>query len=855
MLMQKIKLSRIFIFVVCFLQVSLFNSIASAQELVIRYAAHNYKGAPKFQISAFDEVQRSAVWLSEVITAQGGTDTEKHGGDRSLSWQTLTLKITPKSNISYFRVNFLNDYCCGSKKNEKIYGDRNFFVHSLMFGGDRYLAAKGSQKTCGKGTERPGRMFCNGALEIKIGKKVNPKEPDVTSEVKSVCGYTWDSSKKEIELKQLQRALSGLNLYAGAIDGVFGRGSCAALKRWAVCENIKSMYLNSSSLNRLIAGDASKLDPSCAVKNAAPLVSAPVASEGGVTVFAATPPAYTVRRSERATELVVDRDALAGQLSDANAEHERLEARIARSQQALGDANQTIARRSKRIEELEVARDVLAEQLQNARLEVERQTVRTRNLENAVEKLQRVEAVLAATTNDLAAAQAQIAELEARIAEPAIGDSGPTGGFDESQVAEIAAERAKLTAEVVVARSAAANRLKTVRAQEQQITTLKGQLKALFETDGSSSELARQLTAANGTLADQQALIATLREEAVNLQSENGRAQTLTLELEQVTSMAEDRVKQVNELEAELAKLEDADERAAELARQLNAANGTLADVYVRVAELEAKTALLSDAENRSAELQRQLNAANQTVAVKSDRINGLEAQTKQLQVGADRLPELERQLAGANGTIADLRENIQSDERVVAMRRSLEAANTTIADLRASIEDEYVSVNEYSELERQLAAAGSSIADLRDQIVEEYVSIEDHAELQRQLNGSNQTIADLRERIGTDYISSDEHEGQVVALNAQMDSLRAQLDATMTTIADLRDTIATDYVPIADIREAMRQLRALNGALVELQEANTVLRSRVIESDQLFANFREDCRANPDCSKAMRLD
>jgi predicted nucleic acid-binding Zn-ribbon protein len=106
-----------------------------------------------------------------------------------------------------------------------------------------------------------------------------------------------------------------------------------------------------------------------------------------------------------------------------------------------------------------------------------------------------------------------------------------------------------------------------------------------------------------------------------------------------------------------------------------------------------------------------------------------------------------------------------------------------------------------------------------------------------------------------TDFIPSDEHDDQVTALNVQMDDLRAQLDAAMTTIADLRDTIATDYVPLADMREATRQLRALNGALVELQEANTVLRARVIESDQLFANFRDDCRAQPECARAMRLD
>lgn len=722
------------------------------------------------------------------------------------------------------------------------------------------------------------------------------------------------------ELSQtIQPALARMGLYTAEIDGLRGPATDRAVRAFQRDnERLETGYVDATEFEMLrdyLAESQPQAEPQLARET--------------YDLRDAVEDAVEAQTELRAANARIA--ALEAELAGAQAENERLETSVARTLENLGDARETITVRSQRVTELLVARDALAEQLERARREVNRQAVRLSQLEDTVEELQSFETALETTSDELAAAQAENTELREQIAELQAGGANPAIGDGGTNISGLQAELAQQTAAVVVARQTASNRLATIRAQEEQIAALEGQLTDLFETDeraaelarqlaaangtiadqqeaiaeleaesaalassderateleaelaearqdllvaneeitglqtelavlqnadGQATELARQLAAANGTIADQQADLVSLREEIAGLQSDSERADSLALELEQTIATLEEQMAQVGELEADLADLQGADERATELTRQLTAANGTLADLYERIAELEAETALLGDVENRASELQRQLNTANETIAVQSDRIDGLESQTEQLQAYANRVPELERQLAGANGTIADLRDNIESDERVVAIRRSLEAANTTIADLRASIEEQYVAAEDYAELERQLTAAGSTIADLREQMSEEYVTVAMYAELQRQLNGSNQTIADLREEMETDFIPSEEHENQIIALNVQMSDLRSQLDAAMTTIADLRESIETDYVPLADMREALRQLRALNGALVELQEANTVLRARVIESDQLFANFRDDCRAQPECARAMRLD
>ncbi len=183
--MQNFKFFSLAITLMALLQVTLIKSNASAQELIIRYAAHDYKGSPQFKIFAFDEGRRSAAWSSKVITAEGGIDTERYGGEGTLQWREASVKVPSELKISYFQIRFLNDYCCGDEKGGgSVFGDRNLFVQSIVFDGDRYLAAKGRQNTCPTGGDNPGEMYCDGTLDIQIAKKIEQEEPKLASGVK-----------------------------------------------------------------------------------------------------------------------------------------------------------------------------------------------------------------------------------------------------------------------------------------------------------------------------------------------------------------------------------------------------------------------------------------------------------------------------------------------------------------------------------------------------------------------------------------------------------------------------------------------------------------------------------------------
>ena len=300
--------------------------------------------------------------------------------------------------------------------------------------------------------------------------------------------------------------------------------------------------------------------------------------------------------------------------------------------------------------------------------------------------------------------------------------------------------------------------------------------------------------------------------------------------------------------------LEEVEAGASELEKQLAAKNEAINDLNKQLNDSRSSEMAENDLENEAAEAKRQLNAVNLTVAEQSQKILALSSRVEQLKAEAERVDNLTRLLAAANGTIADLREDLETDSRVLEIKRALEAANQTIADLRGRMAEDYVSLLKFRELQRQLAAASTTIANLRDQISQEYVSREAYAELQRQLGGANRVLADLREELDTDFVSLSQHMDQLKILKDDKSNLQKQLNASLTTVADLRDEIDINYVANTEYFEVNRQLQALNGALVELQEANDSLRDRVIESDRLFANFREDCRSQPECARAMRL-
>lgn len=221
------------IIAICFVGLwTVISSAALAQELVVRYAAQDYKGAPKFKVSGYQNGSNRAVWNSQVITAVGGVDTERFGGNRSrLKWQNAKLQVPQGLEINYFRISFLNDHCCGPNRGGEKFGDRNLFIRSIAFAGKRYWASGGTQKTCATGRSKPGEMFCAGTLDIKVKRIANSSADTVASTAPEICGIPVSGvNLGRNALRQIQSGLKSIGTYSGAIDGIMGRGSCGALR-------------------------------------------------------------------------------------------------------------------------------------------------------------------------------------------------------------------------------------------------------------------------------------------------------------------------------------------------------------------------------------------------------------------------------------------------------------------------------------------------------------------------------------------------------------------------------------------------------------------------------------------------
>jgi hypothetical protein len=124
------------------------------------------------------------------------------------------------------------------------------------------------------------------------------------------------------------------------------------------------------------------------------------------------------------------------------------------------------------------------------------------------------------------------------------------------------------------------------------------------------------------------------------------------------------------------------------------------------------------------------------------------------------------------------------------------------------------------------------------------YVPISEHVELQQQLAAASATTTELRETMQTAYVP-------------KADFLEVQriLAAANQSMADLRLSLETAYMPLEDYQRLERQLSALNSTILELQDRNEIQRNRMVESDAMFRNFRDDCAAVPECARAMRLD
>lgn len=296
-------------------------------------------------------------------------------------------------------------------------------------------------------------------------------------------------------------------------------------------------------------------------------------------------------------------------------------------------------------------------------------------------------------------------------------------------------------------------------------------------------------------------------------------------------------------------------ERLAAAYAATGADNETIATLELQVAELTAQL-------ERTQAGVRGTDALNATIADLSEELVVLRPLPSQIVVLEAENDGLQRQLSAANVTVADLREGIAADERVGELQRQLNAANATIADLSeraASAEDlnallqrQLGDLNQsFSELRNnaenqasQLSAANETIAELRERMNTAFVPATEHAELQRQLSAAVATNTELRETIRSNYVS-------------RADFLDAQrvLAAANESMADIRRAIETEFMPLEDYNRLERQVAALNSTILEIQDRNEIQRNRMIESEAMFRNFRDDCAAVPECARAMRLE
>lgn len=145
---------------------------AAYKPVFVRYAAEDFRGPPTFRVTAIEEHADGSIgasWQSETITAVGGVDTERFGRVNfdALPWRIAKLELPPDFQPGSFRIEFLNDRCCGPGGSDG--GDRNFYIDWISTGERFFPASRGSQLTdCSDpiSDSRPGRMYCAGAVVL-----------------------------------------------------------------------------------------------------------------------------------------------------------------------------------------------------------------------------------------------------------------------------------------------------------------------------------------------------------------------------------------------------------------------------------------------------------------------------------------------------------------------------------------------------------------------------------------------------------------------------------------------------------------------------------------------------------------
>ena len=138
----------------------------------VRYAAENFQGPPHFRVSVMQENDEGVLrfdWVSPVVVAEGGIDTERYGRVMAadLPWREVEISVPREINPDAFRISFLNDKCCGVGGSDG--GDRNFFVDWLSYDGRLYPVSSGEQRTnctSPNADREPGRLYCGGHVTL-----------------------------------------------------------------------------------------------------------------------------------------------------------------------------------------------------------------------------------------------------------------------------------------------------------------------------------------------------------------------------------------------------------------------------------------------------------------------------------------------------------------------------------------------------------------------------------------------------------------------------------------------------------------------------------------------------------------
>ena len=295
---------------------------------------------------------------------------------------------------------------------------------------------------------------------------------------------------------------------------------------------------------------------------------------------------------------------------------------------------------------------------------------------------------------------------------------------------------------------------------------------------------------------------------AVLLESSNASAPSPTVETQSMQD--------IESLKSELAEANQTVERErvanAKLTAQLSNAESDIAELR----ELQAEPA------NEELRLRAQVDALNNVLAELAESKSQLETEvaeletlTEQLSVEKERSAALEAQVNALNNTVTDYVNGLALDEKVTELEKQKDAANEALVDLRKKMESDFVPKKDLVASQEQVAALNSTLADMRVEIDTKYISLGKHQSMQAKLLG------DIRDR--------------------------------QATIDSLNKTLA-DSAARAEARRA-RQVSALNGTIVELQEKIQLLDKRKNELWTTLNSFLTDCKNSTACALELGLN